>query len=74
MTGVIPTIIGFYVNSNLIVLVGACLMAGAIGDFTMYKELRKYPERFTWLKMIQSNLNICICKIKQPIRISGSAV
>ena len=44
MTGIIPTIIGFYVNSNLIVLVGAFLIAGAVGDFTMYKELRKFPK------------------------------
>ena len=44
MTGVIPTIIGFFVNSNLIILVGAFLIAGAIGDFTMYKELRKFPK------------------------------
>ncbi|MGM9946395.1 MAG: DUF3267 domain-containing protein [Lysinibacillus sp.] len=44
ITGVIPTLIGFYVNSNLIILVGAFLIAGAVGDFTMYKELRKFPK------------------------------
>ena len=43
ITGVIPTLIGFYVNSNLIILLGAFLIAGAIGDFAMYKELRKFP-------------------------------
>lgn len=43
-TGVIPTVIGFMLGSNLIVLLGAWLIAGAIGDFYMYKELRKYPK------------------------------
>ena len=43
MTGVLPTLAGFYVNSTVLLLVGACLIAGAIGDFAMYKELRKYP-------------------------------
>ena len=43
-TGVVPTIIGFVVDSNLIVLLGAFLIAGAVGDFYMYKELRKYPK------------------------------
>ena len=43
ITGVIPTLIGFYMNSNLLILVGAFLIAGAVGDFAMYKELRKFP-------------------------------
>ena len=43
MTGVLPTIVGFYFNSTILILVGAFLMAGAVGDFAMYKELRKYP-------------------------------
>ena len=43
ITGVIPTMIGFYVNSNLLILLGAFLIAGAVGDFAMYKELRKFP-------------------------------
>ena len=42
-TGVVPTAIGFALDNFLIVIVGALLMAGAIGDFYMYKELRKYP-------------------------------
>lgn len=42
-TGVIPSIIGFSIQSNLLVLLGAFLIAGAIGDFYMYKELRKFP-------------------------------
>ncbi|MEK5234073.1 DUF3267 domain-containing protein [Lysinibacillus sp. FSL K6-0232] len=43
-TGVLPTIIGFYCNSTVLILVGAFLIAGAVGDFAMYKELRKYPK------------------------------
>ncbi|ACA42214.1 DUF3267 domain-containing protein [Lysinibacillus sp. fkY74-1] len=43
MTGVLPTIAGFYFNSTILILVGAFLMAGAVGDFAMYKELQKYP-------------------------------
>ncbi|MCH7323479.1 DUF3267 domain-containing protein [Solibacillus sp. MA9] len=42
-TGVIPTIVGLSLDNFLIVILGAMLMAGAIGDFYMYKELRKFP-------------------------------
>lgn len=44
LTGVLPTVYGFYVDSYLWILVGAFLMAGAVGDFTMYKALRKFPK------------------------------
>lgn len=44
VTGVIPTIIGFWLNNNTIILTGAFLMAGAVGDFIMYKELRKFSK------------------------------
>lgn len=40
-TGVLPTVIGLWMNHSLLVLLGAFLIAGAIGDFAMYKELRK---------------------------------
>lgn len=43
-TGVFPTLVGFYLNSTVLVVVGACLIAGAVGDFAMYKELRNYPK------------------------------
>ncbi len=43
-TGVLPTLAGFYFNSTVLILVGAFLIAGAVGDFSMYKELRKYPK------------------------------
>lgn len=42
-TGVIPTLIGFSIDNFIVVILGAVLIAGAIGDFHMYKELRKYP-------------------------------
>ncbi|MFJ5766894.1 DUF3267 domain-containing protein [Lysinibacillus sp. NPDC093210] len=44
-TGIIPTIAGFYFNSTVLLLAGAFLIAGAVGDFAMYKELRKYPKK-----------------------------
>lgn len=43
-TGILPTIAGFYFNSTVLLLVGAFLIAGAVGDFAMYRELRKYPK------------------------------
>lgn len=43
-TGVFPTVLGLYIESFSFVLTGALLIAGAIGDFAMYKELRKFPD------------------------------
>lgn len=43
ITGVIPTVVGFYINSTTLILAGAFLMAGAVGDFMMYIALRKFP-------------------------------
>ena len=40
-TGFLPTVIGLWMNYSLLVLLGAFLIAGAFGDFAMYKELRK---------------------------------
>lgn len=42
-TGVLPTFIGFYLDNFLLVSLGAFLIAGAVGDFHMYKELKKFP-------------------------------
>lgn len=42
-TGVIPVLLGFWLNNYTIILVGAFLIAGAVGDFAMYKELHKFP-------------------------------
>lgn len=44
LTGVVPTVYGFYVDSYLWIAVGALLIAGAVGDFAMYKALRKFPK------------------------------
>lgn len=41
MTGVLPMFIGFLIEFPMLVLLGAWLIAGAAGDFAMYKELRK---------------------------------
>ena len=46
-TGVIPTLIGFSIDNFILVILGALLIAGAIGDFYMYKELRNYPNDAT---------------------------
>ncbi|KGR91861.1 hypothetical protein CD30_02830 [Ureibacillus massiliensis 4400831 = CIP 108448 = CCUG 49529] len=43
-TGVLPTILGIIIDSNLVVLLGAFLIAGAAGDIYMYKELLKFPK------------------------------
>ena len=43
LTGVISTIIGFWLNNNIIIA-GTFLLAGAIGDFAMYKELQRFPK------------------------------
>lgn len=40
-TAVIPTIIGFWIQDQVLVLLGAMLAAGAAGDFLMYGKLRK---------------------------------
>jgi hypothetical protein len=43
MTGIIPMVIGYSVQSLMLVVLGAWLIAGAAGDFAMYKELRNFP-------------------------------
>lgn len=40
-TAVIPTVLGFWFDSQVLVLLGAMLTAGAFSDFVMYRELRK---------------------------------
>ena len=42
-TGVVPSIVGFTLDNFILVSLGSLLIAGAIGDFYMYKELRKFP-------------------------------
>ncbi|RNF39926.1 DUF3267 domain-containing protein [Planococcus salinus] len=40
-TAVLPTIVGFWLDSQVLVLLGAMLTAGAMGDFVMYRGLLK---------------------------------
>lgn len=40
-TAFFPTVLGFWFDSQVLVLLGAMLTAGAFGDFVMYRELRK---------------------------------
>lgn len=47
-TGVIPVIIGFWIESQVLVLLGAMLIAAAIGDFYMYRALLK-EQRSAWV-------------------------
>lgn len=42
-TGILPTVAGLYIGSFTLVITGALLIAGAVGDFAMYKELRPFP-------------------------------
>lgn len=43
-TGVLPMLIGYIIQSPMLVLLGVWLIAGAAGDFAMYKELKKHPK------------------------------
>lgn len=47
-TAVLPTAIGFWTSSQVLVLLGAMLTAGAIGDFIMYRELLK-ENKESWI-------------------------
>lgn len=47
LTGILPAIIGLYLNSGILVTVSALLIGGAAGDFSMYKQLKRYPNH--WL-------------------------
>ena len=40
-TAFVPTVLGFWFDSQVLVLLGALLTAGALGDFIMYSKLRK---------------------------------
>jgi len=49
MTGVLPAVIAIAINSPLLALIGAWLIAGAAGDFAMIKELRNVHDD-AWIK------------------------
>lgn len=42
-TGVVPALCGLYFDNYLLLTVAAALIAGAVGDFAMYRALRKFP-------------------------------
>lgn len=47
LTGIVPAIIGLYLGSGILIILAALLIGGAVGDFAMYKELKKVPDN--WL-------------------------
>lgn len=46
-TGALPALIGLYLSNGVWLLLGGLLIGGAVGDFAMYKELRRFPDE--WL-------------------------
>ncbi len=48
-TGVLPAVIAISINSPLLALLSAWLIAGAVGDFTMIRELRTVDDD-AWIK------------------------
>jgi hypothetical protein len=48
-TGVLPAVIAISINSPLLALLSAWLIAGAVGDFTMIRELRTVHDD-AWIK------------------------
>lgn len=47
LTGLLPTLIGLYADSSLLIILSTLLIGGAAGDFAMYKQLKKFPD--DWL-------------------------
>ena len=47
LTGILPALIGLYIGSGVLIILSALLIGGAVGDFAMYKELKKLPD--DWL-------------------------
>lgn len=41
LTGLLPYLIGIYLNNGTLISVSALLIGGAVGDFAMYNQLRK---------------------------------
>lgn len=46
-TGIVPAVIGLYIDSSVLIILAALLIGGAAGDFAMYKALKKHPD--DWL-------------------------
>ena len=47
MTGIVPALVGLHFGSGVVIVLSALLIGGAVGDFAMYKELKKLPD--DWL-------------------------
>lgn len=47
LTGILPALIGLYTGSGVLIILSALLIGGAVGDFAMYKQLKKSPDH--WL-------------------------
>lgn len=45
MTGLLPFVIGIWLNSPVLIMASAFLIGGAAGDFSMYRQLRKVNNR-----------------------------
>lgn len=43
-TGVVPALAGFYSDNYLLLISGAFLIAAAVGDIAMYRQLRAFPK------------------------------
>lgn len=46
-TGVLPGLIGIFFGHNSLLIIAALLIGGAAGDFSMYRQLGRYPN--DWL-------------------------
>lgn len=46
MTGVLPALIGLYMDNTLLIALAALLIGGASGDFSMYRQLKKLPDHW----------------------------
>ena len=47
MTGILPALVGLYIESGVLITISALLIGGAAGDFAMYNQLKKLPDH--WL-------------------------
>lgn len=47
MTGLLPAVIGLFMQSGLLIVLAAPLIGGAVGDFAMYRALKRLPD--DWL-------------------------
>ena len=47
LTGALPAIVGLYLDSTLLIGLAELLIGGAAGDFSMYRQLKSFPN--DWL-------------------------